>query len=105
VHIVTDPLEIVQDTTDQISPPEAVLAPASGFGLVWRGDVVGSPGFRNELGWALEPESGYQAMWQSDDAVPSGGRSWQTCYLLGPDRQVIMLHPLGGWQLWEDTGQ
>ena len=105
VQVVADPLEIVQDTAGQILPPQGLLAPVSGFGLVWRGDVVGSPGFRDELGWALEPELGYQAIWQCDDAVPSGGRSWQTCYLLGPDQRVIMFHPLGGWRLLEDEKQ
>ena len=72
----------------------------SGFGLVWRGDVAQSPGFHQQLGWALAPEFGYDAILQCDDAVPSGGRSWQTCYLKGPGGEVIMLHPLGGWQLW-----
>ena len=62
-------------------------------------DVRGSPGFRDGLGWALAPEFGYEAVFHCDDALPSGGRSWQTCYLAGSDGEVIVFHPLGGWYL------
>ena len=99
VHYVHDPLEIVRDTSAEINPPEGFYAPESGFGLVWRGDVSNSPGYREKLGWALAPEFGYEAIFQCDDALPSGGRSWQTCYLKGPDDEVIVFHPLGGWYL------
>jgi hypothetical protein len=74
------------------------------FGLVWRGDVSNSPGYRETLGWALAPEFGYEAIFQCDDALPSGGRSWQTCYLKGPDDEIIVFHPLGGWYLLSETG-
>ena len=97
---IYDPLEIVQDTSGQVEPPGGLLAPVSGFGLVWRGDVSGSPGYQESIGWALAPEFGYQAIFQCDDARPSGGRSWVTCHLLGPDGEIIVLHPLGGWYLW-----
>ncbi|NIO68455.1 MAG: hypothetical protein GTN71_05260 [Anaerolineae bacterium] len=99
VHYVHDPLEIIRDTSTEIHPPEGFYAPESGFGLVWRGDVSNSPGYRESLGWALAPEFGYEAIFQCDDALPSGGRSWQTCYLKGPDDEVIVFHPLGGWYL------
>jgi hypothetical protein len=100
VSFVHDPLEIVRDTSAEIDPPEGLYAPESGFGLVWRGDVSDSPGYRESLGWALAPEFGYEAVFQCDDALPSGGRSWRTCYLQGPDDEVIVFHPLGGWYLW-----
>jgi hypothetical protein len=100
LDIISDPLEIVSDTSSEIGAPSGLYAPVSGFGLVWRGDVAQSPGFREQLGWALAPEFGYDAILQCDDARPSGGRSWQTCYLKGPEGEVIMLHPLGGWELW-----
>ena len=100
LDIITDPLEITGDTSSAFQAPEGLYAPFSGFGLVWRGDVAQSPGFHEQLGWGLEPEFGYDAILQCDNAAPSGGRSWQTCYLKGPDGEVIMLHPLGGWQLW-----
>jgi hypothetical protein len=98
LDVINDPLEITGDTSAQVgTPPEGLYAPHSGFGLVWRGDVAASPGYRQALGWALAPETGYQAIYQCDDARPSGGRSWQTCYLQGPAEQVIVLHALGGW--------
>jgi hypothetical protein len=99
LQIISDPLEIVGDSSGDVHPPDGLYAPQSGFGLVWRGDVTVSPGFREVLGWALGPEFGYDATLQCDDAPPSGGRSWQTCYLLGPAGEVIVLHPLGGWYL------
>jgi hypothetical protein len=99
VSYVQDPLEITRDTSAEVHPPTGLHAPVSGFGLVWRGDVKNSAGYQESLGWALEPEFGYDTVFQCDDALPSGGRSWQTCYLKGPNDEVIVLHPLGGWQL------
>jgi hypothetical protein len=100
LDIISDPLDIERDTSSEIQPPPGLYAPVSGFGLVWRGDVAQSPGFREQLGWALAPEFGYDAILQCDDARPSGGRSWQTCYLRGPEGEVFVLHPLGGWEYW-----
>ena len=68
----------------------------------WRGDAAGSPGYRKSLGWALAPEFGYETIWQCDDAPPSGGRSWQTCMLRGPEGEVIVLDPLHRWTLWDE---
>ena len=102
VDILVDPLEITRDTSGDVQAPAGLYAPQSGFGLVWRGDVAGSPGYREQLGWALEPEFGYEAALQCDDARPSGGRSWQTCYLQGPDGEVIVLRALGGWTLLDE---
>jgi hypothetical protein len=99
VDYVHDPLEIIRDTSSEIEPPEGFYAPESGFGLVWRGDVRNSPGYRERLGWALAPEFGYEAVFQCDNAPPSGGRSWRFCHLQGPDGEVIVFHPLGGWYL------
>ena len=66
-----------------------------------RGKAFGILTSANAFGWALGPEFGYQAVYQCDDAPPTGGRSWQTCALLGPDGEVVVLHPLGGWQQWD----
>jgi TolB protein len=99
VYYVYDPLDIIRDTSAEVNPPGGFYAPESGFGLVWRGDVSNSPGYREILGWALAPEFGYEAVYQCDDALPSGGRSWQTCYLKGPDSEIVVFHPLGGWHL------
>jgi len=101
LDVINDPLEITGATSDESQAPPGLYAPQSGFGLVWRGDVAQSQGFRGALGWALAPEFAYEAILQCDDARPSGGRSWQTCYLQGPEGEVIALHPLGGWYLIE----
>jgi hypothetical protein len=102
IYHIYDPLEIVGDTSGDVHPPDGLFAPVSGFGLVWRGDVSSSPGFRETLGWALAPEVGYDAVFQCDDAQPSGGRSWQSCYLKGPQGEIIFFHPLGGWTLLQE---
>jgi hypothetical protein len=101
VDVIDDPLEIVQDTSGEVQVPSGLFAPRSGSGLIWRGDVAQSPGFREALGWALDPEFAYEAVLQCDDARPSGGQSWQTCYLQGSEGELIVLHPLGGWHLLE----
>jgi hypothetical protein len=99
VDVVRDPLQAVRDTSASTRPPEGLYAPESGIGLVWRGDVRGSAGYTETLGWALGPEVGYEALYQCDDALPSGGRSWQTCTLQGAEDEVYVFHPLGGWHL------
>jgi hypothetical protein len=108
VTMLTDPLEGIGDTSPEATPPPGRYAPPDRFVPIWRGDVSRPAGpeelppFRTTLGWALAPESHYQAVWQCDDAPPSGGRSWQTCYLAGPEGEVIVLHPLGGWYLLDE---
>lgn len=102
VDTIRDPLDIIGDTSAEIHPPAGLYAPVSGFGLIWRGDVANSPGYRETLGWALAPEFGYEALFQCDDAPPSGGRSWQACYLLGPDGELFFFHPLGGWTILQE---
>ncbi len=98
---LSDPLDIVRNTEGEVMPPAGLVAPTSGFGLIWRGDVSQSSGFRDQLGWAFQPEFGYQATYQCDDATPSGGRVWQTCYLNAPDGQIIALLSTGAWY-WRD---
>jgi Tol biopolymer transport system component len=104
VTYVSDPLDVIEDTSASVEAPEGSYAPKSGFGLIWRGDVRGVPGYREALGWALAPEFGYEATWQCDDAIPSGGRSWQTCYLAGPTEEVYVLDPLDRWYVLEQSG-
>jgi hypothetical protein len=104
VTYVSDPLDIVEDTSADVEAPEGLYAPVSGFGLLWRGDVRGVPGYREQLSWALAPEFGYDATLQCDDALPSGGRSWQTCYLEGPEGEAYVLDPLDRWYVWAQSG-
>jgi hypothetical protein len=99
VDNVYDPLEITHDTSIEVHPPPGLYAPESGFGLVWRGDVGNSPGYRELFGWALAPEFGYEALYQCNEGYPSGGIFWQLCFLKGPDDEIIFFHPLGGWYL------
>ena len=102
VTYVHDPLDVVRDTSEEVTAPDGFYAPISGFGLLWRGDTANRPAYREALGWALAPESGYETVYQCDDALPSGGRSWQTCYLSGPEGDVVVLDPLGRWYLLEE---
>jgi hypothetical protein len=99
VTYVHDPLDVVRDTSEEVTAPDGFYAPISGFGLLWRGDTANRPAYREALGWALAPESGYETIHQCDNALPSGGRSWQTCYLSGPEGDVVVLDPLGRWYL------
>ena len=62
--VLLDPLEAVRDTSSEVSPPEGLYAPAGGFGLLWRGGLRDSTGYRQPLGWALAPEFGYDAALQ-----------------------------------------
>jgi hypothetical protein len=101
LNTVADPLDITRNTEGSVQPPASRFAPTSGFGLIWRGDVTQSTGFRDQLGWALQPESGYEAVYQCDDATPSGGRVWQTCYLTMPDGQIIAMLSTGAW-FWHE---
>jgi hypothetical protein len=103
--VLHDPLQVIREPAATAQPPEGLYAPEGRFGLVWRGDVEGSPGYREALGWALAPEHTYEGLYQCDDARPSGGYSWQMCYLEGPEGEVYTLHPLGGWYLSDERAE
>lgn len=91
-YLIYDPLTILDDTADRVSPPEGLYAPESGFGLVWRGDVLNGD-YRGEIGWATEPEFGFTTTSQCDVATSQ----WQFCYINHPSGNTIVLHPLGSW--------
>ena len=83
------------------SPPSGHFQPVRGFGLLWRGEVAGTDDLRAELGWAEEPEYGFDTVYQCE--VPCGSR-WD-CYLRGPEGSVFHLY----WLLhigrfWERVG-
>jgi hypothetical protein len=86
-------------------PPPGLYEPVSGFGLVWRGEVewpeVGD--VRERLGWATEPEFGFNTAYQ--DALLACPRGW-AAYMRGPRGQILRLGPAStaGWPLvWEEV--
>ena len=90
-----DPLQITQEEEPPVEdPPAGLQAPVSGFGLLWRGQVAGSDGLRDRLGWALAPEYNFDAVWQTE-ARPENART----FLQGPGGQVLVLHL--GLSRWE----
>jgi hypothetical protein len=64
------------------TPPQGRIAPANGFGKVW----ATQPGVRDRLGWAVAPESGYTATWQTNSA---SGKT--TYHFTLPDNRVVHL--------------
>ena len=84
------------------TPPPGYYEPVSGFGQVWRGEVEGVQGVRQRLGWATEPEFGYNTAYQCE--TPAVLRYW-ICYLRSPDGKVLRLHPDSTAQVrfnWEE---
>ena len=74
------------------TPPADRLAPVSGFGKLWWGEL-NTPlddNLRARLGWAVGPEFAFESAHQCE--VRSHPRSW-TCYLQAPDGQVLRLWP------------
>lgn len=84
-------------------PPEGLLEPISGFGLVWRGEIEGvREDVRERLGWATESEFGFDTAYQC--ITPSHPGLW-SCYLHGPRGEILYLHPDSTAQvrlLWEE---
>lgn len=69
------------------APPNGLFEPVSGFGLVWRGEVVDMEDARARLGWAVEPEYGFDTIYQCQ---MSCGSHWD-CYLQGPQGEIFHL--------------
>ncbi len=105
LRIVQGPLELKPgasaDTRVAEPPPPNHFEPVSGFGLVWRGEVLGGEGIRAALGWAVEPEYGFDTVYQ---CAMSCGSDWH-CYLQGPKSEIfhfsLLLH-FG--RFWEVVG-
>jgi hypothetical protein len=68
-------------------PPAGLYQPIRGFGKLWRENV----GVREQLGWALAPEQGYQGAWQQPirESIPSAA------YLCTIAHQIVQLY---GWE-------
>jgi hypothetical protein len=101
--IVLDPLNITQDSTAQFVPPAGLLAPSGNFGFIWRGDASQSPGYHNQLGWALAPEIAYTGMqqcWVLKGYVSALGGNAH-CYLTHPGGAgVLDLVQNSTWSYW-----
>lgn len=70
-----------------ITPPEGVLQPIRGFGLVWRTQ----PNVRDRLGWALGTEYAYQTTME-------GNASQEGVMTITENTgRVIAIHAGGGW--------
>ena len=86
------------------NPPPGLYEPVSGFGLLWRGEIEGLAGIdlRQRLGWATEPEFGYDTAQQC--SMRSHPRAW-SCYMRGPHGEILRLWPdstAGARTLWEE---
>lgn len=68
-----------------LTPPPGMVEPVSGFGLLWRGEVYGSEGLREQLGWAIENEFGFDTRTQCAAGVATG---W-SCYLQTPEGTIL----------------
>lgn len=82
--------EGLPERDDSLVPPPERLQPVRGFGLVWRDEAD----VRDRLGWAVEPEVGYDGIIQ----VSSGGSENEVTYLRLRDGGILTLEAGGeGW--------
>lgn len=83
--------------------PPGLTEPISGFGLVWRGEVEGVSGLREQLGWAVEPEYGFTTTYQCE-AYPGTNYPSQSCYLRTPYTGIYNIYYLqyfgNYWRAW-----
>ena len=70
-----------------LTPPEGLLQPVRGFGKVWRTSLRGT---QADVGWALEPERGYDML-----AQPFGGGEM----FVGAEGEVFILYVGGTWEV------
>ncbi len=80
-----------------LEPPAGLYQPQRGFGLVWRE----RPQVRDRLGWALQPEEGYETAVQAT-SYPV----YNDLYLLAVDNEVWRLGPEGSeWEKFNPIGE
>jgi hypothetical protein len=77
------------------TPPAGLQEPVSGFGMLWRGEVAGSEGIRDAIGWATQHEVSLKTAYQ---CYAEGNQP--TCFVRGPDGEIIQLDPGGTWSIW-----
>lgn len=80
------------ETDPEIVSPEGLYQPTRGFGKLWRE----SEGVREELGWALSAEQGFESawQWQAQESLPA------VAYVRTMDGRVIRLYgsDSGNWE-------
>ncbi len=79
------------ESDPSIIPPQGLYQPIRGFGKVWRNE----PRVREQLGWALAPEHGFDGAYQRGWAPYYG---WMTAYLRTADSRTIRMYRSGGWE-------
>jgi hypothetical protein len=82
-----------EESDPSIVPPTGLYQPIRGFGKVWRDN----PEVRENLGWALGPEEGYETRYQEVT-----GFEWNNAcsYIRTLDGNVVsMCRRSGGWRL------
>jgi hypothetical protein len=82
--------------------PPGLFEPISGFGQIWRGEMIGIEAARSRLGWATAPEFSFDTTYQC--AVSGSSRLW-SCYLRGPTGKILWLRPdstAGVNLLWQE---
>ncbi len=70
-----------------LTAPDGRAVPEGGFEKFWRGRVPGYEWVQPQLGWALEAETGYSALWQCNTAELDAAR----CYFTGPRDEIVAL--------------
>lgn len=80
-----------------IVPPAGLYQPLRGFGKLWRNE---SYNLRQQLGWALTEEQGFETVWQDDTRLDSPGAGNDTIYIRADDGQIIKLFGTGSG-IWE----
>jgi hypothetical protein len=81
--IVTGPLKFLPgaNPSNRVGgAPVGLQEPISGFGLLWRGEVEGMGGLRSQLGWAVQPEAGFNTTTQCE-GYPNTNYPSPTCYI------------------------
>lgn len=82
------------------TPPAGLYTPQGHLGLLWSGTLPGSQDLQAQLGWAVAPETNYDALYQCDDNPPPDDNPLlQNCYLRDADGKVYNIHLLYGWHL------
>lgn len=83
-------------------PPAGMFEPISGFGQIWRGEMLGLENMRQRLGWATAPEAAFNSSYQCE--LSNSTFNLWSCFLRRPDGKVLHLHPDSTAQvhfLWE----